>query len=189
MSRPPKVRRSDKQMSSAAVDKMLSTGYCGHIATVGADGAPYVCPLLYVWLNGQIWLHNTSARGHLLTNITHETRACFEIAVPGKVFAYGRYECDTSIEYMSVIVFGRLSIVEDSTKKALFFDALMAKYYGNDPTRPKSFYPRLDEVTVYSLTVERVTGKETILPSVDAQWPAVDNTKSPHAIPPPQRSQ
>jgi nitroimidazol reductase NimA-like FMN-containing flavoprotein (pyridoxamine 5'-phosphate oxidase superfamily) len=189
MSSPPKVRRSDKLMSSATVDEMLSTGYCGHLATVSEDGSPYVCPLLYVWMNGQVWLHNTSVRGHLQTNIKHEVRACFEIATPGKVFAYGRYECDTSIEYRSVVVFGRVSVVEDSGKKALFFDALMAKYYGNDPTRPKSFHPRLNEVAVYALTVERVTGKEQILPSVELQWPAADNTKSSHANPPPQRSQ
>lgn len=52
-------------MSQALGDELLTTGYCGHLATVGADGFPHVCPLLYVWPDGQIWLHNTSAQGHL----------------------------------------------------------------------------------------------------------------------------
>jgi hypothetical protein len=60
----------------------------------------------------------------------------------------------------------------------------MEKYRGNDSTRPKSFYPRLDGVTVYALTVERITGKEQRLPSTEAQWPAADNTMSPEVIPP-----
>lgn len=186
MSNPPNVRRVDKLMSDARIDELLSTAYSGHIGTVGPDGAPYVCPLLYVWMNGQIWLHNTSARGHLQDNVRHESRVCFEIDAPGKVFAYGRFQCDTSIEYQSVVVFGRLSIIEDRVPKAAFFDALMDKYFGDDTSRPKGFYPRLDDVTVYALTVERMTGKETQLPAPQAQWPASDNTKSPNAVPPRQ---
>jgi uncharacterized protein len=137
-----------------------------------------------VWLDGQVWLHNTSADGHLQTNVRHDPRVCFEVSIPGQVFAYGRYECDTSIEYQSIVVFGRVAVIDDRTRKSLFFDALMAKYHGNDSTRPKSFYPRLDRVTVYALTVERITGKEQRLPSTEAQWPAADNTQSPEALPP-----
>ena len=136
MSSPP-VRRADKVMPDAKVDDLLSTGYCGHLATISPDGSPYVCPLLYVWLAGQVWLHNTSAHGHLQNNVRHDPRVCFEISVPGKVFAYGRYECDTSIEYQSIVVFGRAAIIDDRPRKSLFFDALMAKYYGNDSNAPE----------------------------------------------------
>jgi hypothetical protein len=55
----------------------------------------------------------------------------------------------------------------------------MAKY----ADRPKSFYPRLDEVTVYAIAVERITGKHCPLPPVSEQWPALDRTKSPNAKP------
>jgi len=184
MSAAPQVRRTDKLMSEHEMDAFLSTGYCGHLSTVSADGWPYVCPLLYVWRNHEIWLHNTSATGHLRSNVAHDSRACFEVASPGTVFAYGRYECDTGTEYHSVIAFGRIAIADDRAQKAQFFDALMAKYYPNDSTRPRGFYPRLDEVTVYALAVERMTGKKTALPAEEARWPAVDNTKSPHAKPP-----
>ena len=183
MSGPPNVRRTDKLMSSEGIDGLLSTAYRGRHATAGPDGAPYVCPLLYVWMNGRVWLHNTRERGHLQRNVRHEARACFEIDMPGKVFAYGRFQCDTSIEYRSVVAFGRLDIIEDRALKAAFFDALMGKYHGDDPARPKCFYPRLDDVTVYALTVDRMTGKETLLPAKEAQWPAADNTKSPDAAP------
>jgi nitroimidazol reductase NimA-like FMN-containing flavoprotein (pyridoxamine 5'-phosphate oxidase superfamily) len=135
-----------------------------------------------VWLDGRVWVHNTSAEGHLQSNVRHDPRACFEVSVAGEVFAYGRYECDSSIEYRSIVVFGRLAIVDDRAKKSLFFDALMAKYLAGDATRPKSFYPRLDAVTVYALTVERITGKEQRLPAVESQWPAADHTKSPEAV-------
>ncbi len=184
MSSPPQVRRTDKLMSDARIRELLSTSYCGRLGTVGPDGAPYVCPLLYVWMLGQVWLHNTRASGHLQDSVRHEPRVCFEIDTAGQVFPYGRFQCDTSIEYQSVVVFGRVSIVEDRARKTAFFDALMEKYFSHDTTRQRGYYPRLDDVTVYVLTVERMTGKETLLPAAQGQWPAVDNTKSPHAVPP-----
>jgi uncharacterized protein len=143
-----------------------------------------VVPLLYVWRDGELWLHNTSARGHLRANVDFESRVCFEVDEPGAVFAYGRFECDTSVSYASVIVFGHIRIIEDRHLKSRFFEELMRKYSDASLDRPKSFFPRLDEVTVYAITAERITGKETALPSRSEQWPALDRTKSPDAKPP-----
>src|SRR5437763_5671594 len=108
MSDSPELRRGDKLMSPVDVRELLGTGYCGRLATVGSDGSPYICPLLYVVMQDEIWLHNTSAIGHLRTNISHEPRVCFEVDIAGTVFPYGRFECDTSIEYRSIVVFGQI---------------------------------------------------------------------------------
>jgi nitroimidazol reductase NimA-like FMN-containing flavoprotein (pyridoxamine 5'-phosphate oxidase superfamily) len=80
-----------------------------------------------------------------------------------------------------VIVFGTIRIVESDSAKREFFDALMAKYGKPDSGRPKHFYPRLDQITLYAIAPERITGKETPLPAVSEQWPAMDRTKSPNA--------
>jgi len=61
-----------------------------------------------------------------------------------------------------------------SGAKIRFFDALLAKYGTGALGRPKNFYPRLDEVTVYALGVERVTGKHCPLPPPAEPWPARD---------------
>jgi nitroimidazol reductase NimA-like FMN-containing flavoprotein (pyridoxamine 5'-phosphate oxidase superfamily) len=182
MSAPP-LRRIDKQMTDARVLEFLARGYCGRIASVGADGWPYCVPLLYVWANGEVRVHNVAARGHLRANVEHNPRVCFEVDEPGEVFDYGRFECDSSVAYRSVIVFGTIRIVEDESTKREFFDALMAKYGKPDSGRPKHFYPRLDQITLYAIAPERITGKETPLPAVSEQWPAMDRTKSPNARP------
>jgi uncharacterized protein len=110
--------------------------------------------------------------------------SCFEIDEPGAVFAYGRFECDTSLAYRSVVAFGRIRIVEDQPSKHAFFTGLMNKY--GDPRwgRPPEFFPRLDQVTVYAITIDRMTGKETALPPRHDLWPAADHTKTPDAVPP-----
>jgi hypothetical protein len=43
--------------------------------------------------------------------------------------------------------------------------------------------PRLEQVTVYAVAVDRITGKELQLPAMEDQWPAVDDTKTPNASP------
>src|SRR5580765_2485002 len=68
----------------------------------------------------------------------------------------------------SAIACGRIRIIEERDAKVGFFDELLAKYGTGVPGRPKSFYPRLDEVTVYALAVERITGKQ---PSIAPRRP------------------
>jgi len=45
------MRRTDRSTSDEDARQMLRTGFCGRLATVGADGWPYVVPLLYVWMD------------------------------------------------------------------------------------------------------------------------------------------
>ena len=179
----PQVRRQDRALLDTEARELVARAYCGRLATVGADGWPYVVPLLHVFSGDEISVHNTAALGHLRTNVERDTRACFEVDEPVRVFDYGRFECDTGLAYRSAIAHGRIRIVEDRGAKARFFDALLAKYGTGVPGRPKSFYPRLDEVTVYAITVERMTGKHCPLPPAAEQWPALDRTKSPNAKP------
>ena len=173
-------------LAEAEARDLIKGAYCGRVATVGADGWPYVVPLLHVFDGNVIGLHNTAARGHFRLNVERDARACFEVDEPMKVFDYGRFECDSGLAYRSAIAYGRIQIVADAAAKIRFFDALLAKYGTGVPGRPKSFYPRLDEVTVYALTVERITGKHCPLPPVSEQWPALDRTKTPNAAPPGQ---
>ncbi len=184
MSQLPSLRRADREMPAARLRELLERGFCGRLASVGSDGWPYVVPLLYVWREGEIWVHNTSARGHLRANAEHDSRVCFEIDEPGEVFPYGRFECDTSLAYRSAVVFGRIRIIESAEAKQAFFEAFMSKYSPSGWDRPRGYFPRLDQVTVYAIAIDRMTGKEAPLPAAEKRWPAVDRTKSPGAQPP-----
>jgi len=184
MSSAPQLRRADRSMSADQAREVLRQGFCGRLATVSEDGSPYCVPLLYVLMDRRLFAHNTADRGHLRANIDHEARCCFEVDEPGQVFNYGRFECDSGIAYRSVIAFGTIRTVADLTVKQRFFEALMEKYGTPDRGRPTGFFPRIGQVTVYEMTIERMTGKEQALPEVSRQWPALDRTASPDAQPP-----
>ena len=183
MSAPPQLRRVDHLMPEERARDVLARGFCGRLATLGADGYPYCVPLLYVVMDDGVYVHNTSARGHLRSTVEHDSRVCFEIDQPGEVFPYGRFECDSTLAYQSVILFGKIRVIEDRALKQRFCEQLMAKYAKPEWERTKGFFPRLDQITVYAIAVERMTGKETPLPGVAEQWPALDRTKSPNAQP------
>src|SRR5262249_13256559 len=122
------VRRADKMMEAERAREVREKGFCGRLATIGEDGWPYCVPLLYVLMEGDILVHNPRAKGHLRENVDHEPRVCFEVDEPGEVFPYGRFECDSSVAYASVIAFGRIRVVEDLASRDPFFAALLPNY-------------------------------------------------------------
>jgi nitroimidazol reductase NimA-like FMN-containing flavoprotein (pyridoxamine 5'-phosphate oxidase superfamily) len=176
----PQLRRADRMMPQDRALQFLARGFSGRLATIGEDGYPYCVPLLYVWMDDQVFVHTTSARGHLRSNVERERRICFEVDEPDQVFDYGRFECDSGLAYLSVVLFGTIRIIEERAVKQRFCEMLMQKYGKPDTAgRPKGFFPRLDIITVYAIAVERITGKQQALPA--QQWPAIDFTKTPDA--------
>lgn len=175
-----RLRRTDKRMHDAEAQALLARAFCGRTATVGADGYPYVVPNLFVWMQGRVFLHTAPYEGHFLRNVRHCDRVSFEVDEPGQIFPYGHVECDTSVSYRSVIVFGRIRIVSDESEKTLFYEAFLRKYAPPDSWgREKGSFPRLKGTIVYFIEPEVLTGKEGKLPALEDQWPRRNLTASP----------
>lgn len=184
MSSAPALRRTDRQLATEDCWALFRRARCARVATVSPDGWPYVTPLLHLVLADALWFHTTAARGHFRGNVDAGGRASVVCDEPGEVYPYGRFECDTGLAYSSAIAFGTLSVVDDDAQRAAFFDALMARHADPAWGRPKSFYPRLHQVTVYRMAVDRMTGKQTVLPDLADQWPHRDRTVTPDAVAP-----
>jgi uncharacterized protein len=167
-------------MTAAEVDDMLARAFCGRIATVGADGYPYVVPNLFTWIQGAVYLHTAPYAGHFIANVRHSDRVSFEVDEPGQIFPYGHVECDTSVSYRSVIMFGRIKILDDAAEKTRFYGAFMAKYAPSGSWgRERGSFPRMESTIVYAIAPEMVTGKQGLLPAVSDQWPNRNLTGSP----------
>lgn len=175
------MNRADKQMSAAEVDVFLTTAFCGRTATVGADGYPYVVPNLFVWHDSTVFLHTARGAGHFAANVRNSNRVSFETDQPGEVFPYGHIECDTSVSYRSVVVFGRIRVIERQDEAAEFFRRFMAKYAPADSWgREKQSFPRIPATIVYAIDPEAITGKHGVLPPFSERWPQKNNTLSPN---------
>jgi nitroimidazol reductase NimA-like FMN-containing flavoprotein (pyridoxamine 5'-phosphate oxidase superfamily) len=167
-----RLRRADKLMSSTEIEAFLAASFCGRIATVGPDGYPYVVPNLYIWQSGQVYLHTAKYAGHFLRNVRHCDRVSFEIDELGEVYPYGDVECDTTVSYRSIVLFGRIRIVEDEAEKIAFYGAVMRKYAPPESWgRERGSFPRVGKTIVYAITPESITGKQGPLPAVAERWP------------------
>jgi uncharacterized protein len=177
------MRRGDRVMSADRALQVIERGYSCRLATVGADGAPYCTPFLYVAMNGRLYVHTTGAKGHFRTNVDREPRVCLQLDEQDGVFDYGRFECDSGLAFRSVVVFGTIRLVTEPALKQAFCEALLDKYGKPGRDRPANFFPRLDLIAVFEVAVERLTGKETAMPPPSERWPAKDRTKTPNATP------
>ncbi len=175
------MRRHDLVMQDDQARLALERGFSGWLSTLGQDGYPYGTPMLYVCMDDKVYLHSTRAKGLLRQNIDSHSKVSFGIDQADQVYAYGRFECDSSLAYQSVILTGEIEVVEDVDIKQRFCERLMAKYGKQDWNRPKDFFPRLNQIAVYAVTIHRLTGKKIALPGLSQQWPALDRTKSPGA--------
>lgn len=165
------LRRAEKIMGAEEMRAFLASAHCGRTATVGRDGYPYVVPNLFVWMEERIFLHTARYRGHFLANIEFCDRVCFEVDQPGETFPYGPVECDTSIAFRSVVVFGRIGIVPELETRRRFFTAFMSKYAPGDSWgRPKDTFPRIESTILYAILPEIMTGKQTPLPAPGKRW-------------------
>jgi uncharacterized protein len=165
------LRRADKIMTAEEVRRFLASAHCGRTATVGADGYPYVVPNLFVWMEERIFLHTARYRGHFLANVEFCDRVCFEADQPGETFPYGPVECDTSIAFRSVVVFGRIRVVPELDIRQRFFTAFMSKYAPPDSWgRAKDTFPRIGSTILYAISPEIMTGKQAPLPATENRW-------------------
>ncbi len=161
--RPGESSHRDQNLNQEETEQVMEHGLVGRVGTVGADGTPYVTPLNYVYETAKrrIYLHLSSRPGHLLTNLSHSPRACFEVDEPGELVATGEYGCNTSQIYRSAICFGTMALVEDGREKERISRLFVQKYV--DRLMPGRTYnpelARIDEIAILTLDVESLTGK------------------------------
>lgn len=126
------MRRNHSEISDPnEIQRILSLTNIGRLATSGQDGYPYVTPVNFVSLNGNIYFH-CAPKGEKLDNLTRDPRVCFEVDVPLSYIDIGldpnRPICNLHQFYHCVIIRGSASVVKDDTLKVDALNALIAKH-------------------------------------------------------------
>ncbi len=121
---------------------------------LAVDDMPYVVPLCFGYLNRTFYIHSAKS-GKKLDMIRSNNSVCIEI--DGNIKLLQNEEpCSWSMNYASVIAFGRAYILESRAEKEVGLNSIMQKY------SRKEYHFReedLDKVTVIKIVVERITGK------------------------------
>jgi nitroimidazol reductase NimA-like FMN-containing flavoprotein (pyridoxamine 5'-phosphate oxidase superfamily) len=101
------------------------------LATLGADGFPYITPVNYVYTNDCIYFH-CALKGEKLDNIARDNRVCFQVDIPLAYLDLGYHPdgdvCSLHQFYHCVIIRGRARVVPEGGVKTSALNALVAAH-------------------------------------------------------------
>ena len=153
-----KLRRIRQALSTSDCATILKKGTSGVLALSGDDGYPYAVPLSYVYDGSALYFPGAKA-GHKLDAIRRDCRASFCVIdqdqiIPEKYTTYFR----------SVIVFGRMRILEEGTEKRAAIEKLAARYSPDEDeaARQSEIDREYSRLCMMALSIEHMTGKQAI---------------------------
>jgi uncharacterized protein len=165
------MRRKDRQVNDETwIREQLKHAPIGVLATV-KDGQPYLNPNLFVYDEAQHAIYMHSARsGRTHDNIEQDAQVCFSISEMGRLLPASE-ALEMSVEFSSVVVFGRARIVEDAAEAARMLQMLLDKYFAQ--LKPGRDYrpiqaEELKRTAVYYVQIEAWSGKRK---QVEADFP------------------
>ena len=151
------ITRVKQQLPKEECIRLLQQQPRGVLSLLGDDGYPYGLPIDH-WYNpddGQIYFHS-GPQGHKIDAIRHCDKASFCIYDEGY-----RIPGDWALNIRSVIVFGRVRIVEDHAKAVELTRRLSYKYTSDSAYIQEEIDKYGHEVLVFTLIPEHITGKIT----------------------------
>ena len=165
--------------SLANIVNFLNEQSVGRIASIDEQGFPQIIPMNFVYVKnglidtmtdnrniGAIYMHSHPF-GEKIENIKRNSKVGFEVDsyvcfLPSYYFhPTDASQADTL--YISIVIKGNASIVQDTNEKAIALNALMNKYQkerGFEPLSPNMRSVR--EVTVLKVVPEQIRGKYKI---------------------------
>ncbi len=150
------MRRKKQALPPEECAAVLRRGTSGVLALDGDCGYPYAVPISYVYDGEKLYFHSART-GHKLDAIRHNPKASFCVidqdqVVPEEYTTYFR----------SVVVFGRMRVLEDEQEKREAIEKLAIKYAPKDSpeNRRRAIDREWEPLCMLEMTVEHLSGKE-----------------------------
>lgn len=151
----PEMRRKKQALTMEECEEILRKGTSGVLAVSGNDNYPYAVPLSYIYWNGKLYFHCAKS-GHKLDAIARNEKASFCVIGQDRVLPE-----EYTTDYRSVIVFGKICILEDSAAKRAAIEALGRKYApeASDAHLQTEIDSYWKPLCVLEMTIDRMSGK------------------------------
>lgn len=136
-----KVRRRPQRAAydEATVYGILDAGIMAHVGYV-IDGQPFVTPTAY-WREGRKLYWHGAAASRMLATVAEGVAVCVTVSFLDG-FVVGRSGITHSLNYRSVMCFGRARLVADPAAKRAAMDDFIDRLYAG---RPVKLRPTTDE--------------------------------------------
>lgn len=156
------IRNHPERAAPEEAVNILSAGLVAHVGIV-EDGAPVVIPMSYHYDSARpdrMYLHG-SIRSRLLKHLSGGAPVCVSVTITDGL-VYSRKAMNHSMNYRSVVLFGRSRGVVDEAEKFQLFDEMVRRYFpgrtaGEDYHEPPS--QDLGVTALVEVTIEEWNGK------------------------------
>ena len=149
------MQRKKQALSREDCLRLLRQEKRGILAVLGDDGYPYAVPMdhWYCEQDGKIYFHGGKS-GHKIDAIRRCEKASYCVYDSGY-----RNDGDWALNIRSVIVFGRIEIVEDHDRALAVSRALSYKFTGDEDYIEKEVQFAGHRVLAFALSIEHMSGK------------------------------
>ena len=147
------MRRSKQQISDEECIDILINAKRGVLAVLGDEDYPYTVPLDYVYSNGHIYFHSAKS-GHKLDAVNRHDKVSFCVLNEGV-----QEKDDWWYHFISVVVFGRIRVIEDDAERIEFLRLLGRKYFPTAEMVEDDIKKDAARAEVLDLSIEHMTGK------------------------------
>lgn len=163
------IRQHPERAANAQAGAFLAAGTVAHVG-FAVDGQPYVIPFSYQYDQGapdRLYLHGGHS-SHTLRALAGGAPVCVTVTmVDGLV--YSRTALNHSMNYRSVVCFGRARPVENSDEKQRIFAAMIDRYFPGrtagehyaEATQAQLKATALVEVTIETMSAKTRAGDAT----------------------------
>lgn len=149
------MRRKKQILSNKENIEILEKGTSGVLALLGDNEYPYAVPISYVYDNSKVYFHGAKT-GHKIDAIRKCSKASFCVISQDEVVPeeYTTY-------FRSVIIFGKIRILEDENEIREAIEKLAIKYRPTDSieNRKQEIAREWKPLCMMELSVEYMTGK------------------------------
>lgn len=161
LKRLPKRGSHDREV----INSILDEGFICHVGFC-VDGHPFVIPTGYARAEGKLFIHGSQA-SRMLRRLSEGIEVCVTVTlIDGLVMARSAFH--HSMNYRSVVIFGRATPVEDGDEKNAALFALsehMISGRWKDVRTPSQ--SELQQTTVLSLPIDEASAKIRTGPPLD----------------------
>ncbi len=149
------MRRSRQQLPDEPSTDVLLSQPRGVLAVAGEGGYPYALPMSF-WFDAQTGTlcFHCAKEGHKLDAIRRCDKVSFCVMDEGF-----RRAGEWALNIRSVIVFGRIRIVEDKARREEILRCLGQKFYPNPADVEKEIRRDADRALCLELTPDHISGK------------------------------
>jgi nitroimidazol reductase NimA-like FMN-containing flavoprotein (pyridoxamine 5'-phosphate oxidase superfamily) len=147
------LTRKKQALSREKCIEILQNEPRGVLSVLGDDGYPYGMPMNFLYDNGKIYFHS-GKKGHKIDAIGRDERVSFCVFDGGY-----RKDGEWALNISSVIVFGRMRVVENLDKTVDICRKLSLKFTDDLDYIEKEIASFAKATLCYELTPEHITGK------------------------------